>query len=229
MTWSEPRRESPPNRPDGPCRGLFRLQWAHCGHGIGSIVGSLERPKLRRSRCFQEAVARSSGRREADVWPPAHRRGPGHRCSACPLGCRVAHAEAAVRVRGSGVDQRFIDSLRAEIERVHADDDFTARAERLLERDPAQDPRPPRPVPGTSASLSSGAPCGHVAGIDADTLIEASRLDLADSRNAPRAGIGRRPDVDGAVHPTGRTSRTVDDLAWTAVRSRGSRRSRCLR
>ena len=44
-------------------------------------------------------------------------------------------AEAVARVRGSSVNQLIIDSLRAEIERVRADDDFTARAKRLLERD----------------------------------------------------------------------------------------------
>ena len=44
-------------------------------------------------------------------------------------------AEAVARVQGSSVNQLIIDSLRAEIERVRADDDFTARAKRLLERD----------------------------------------------------------------------------------------------
>ena len=44
-------------------------------------------------------------------------------------------ADASVRVRGSRVDQRFIDSLRTEIERLCADDDFATRVERLLERD----------------------------------------------------------------------------------------------
>ena len=33
------------------------------------------------------------------------------------------------------MNQLIIDSLRAEIDRVRADDDFTARAKRLLERD----------------------------------------------------------------------------------------------
>ena len=33
------------------------------------------------------------------------------------------------------MNQLVIDSLRAEIQRIRADDDFTARAERLLERD----------------------------------------------------------------------------------------------
>jgi hypothetical protein len=44
-------------------------------------------------------------------------------------------AEAVARVQGSSVNQLIIDSLHAEIERLGADDDFTARAKRLLERD----------------------------------------------------------------------------------------------
>ena len=44
-------------------------------------------------------------------------------------------AEAVARVRGDSVNQLIIDSLAAEIERVRADDDFTARAKKLLERD----------------------------------------------------------------------------------------------
>lgn len=44
-------------------------------------------------------------------------------------------AEAVARVRGGSVNQLIIDSLAAEIERVRADDDFTARARKLLERD----------------------------------------------------------------------------------------------
>ena len=44
-------------------------------------------------------------------------------------------AEAVARVRGGSVNQLIIDSLVAEIERVRADDDFVARAKRLLERD----------------------------------------------------------------------------------------------
>ena len=46
-------------------------------------------------------------------------------------------AEAVARVRGSSVNQLIVDSLRAEIDRVRADDDFTSRAKRLLERDRA--------------------------------------------------------------------------------------------
>ena len=44
-------------------------------------------------------------------------------------------AEAVARVKGTSVNQLIIDSLSAEIERVRADDDFTSRAKRLLERD----------------------------------------------------------------------------------------------
>jgi predicted transcriptional regulator len=44
-------------------------------------------------------------------------------------------AEAVARVRGHSVNQLIIDSLAAEIERVRADDDFTARAKKMLERD----------------------------------------------------------------------------------------------
>lgn len=44
-------------------------------------------------------------------------------------------AEAVARVRGDSVNQLIVDSLAAEIERVRADSDFTARAEQLLERD----------------------------------------------------------------------------------------------
>ena len=44
-------------------------------------------------------------------------------------------AEAVARVRGDSVNQLIIDALAAEIERVRADDDFAARAKKLLERD----------------------------------------------------------------------------------------------
>jgi predicted transcriptional regulator len=44
-------------------------------------------------------------------------------------------AEAVARVRGESLNQLIVDSLAAEIERVRADVDFTARAKRLLERD----------------------------------------------------------------------------------------------
>ena len=45
-------------------------------------------------------------------------------------------AEAVARVRGDSVNQLIIDSLAAEIERVRADDDFTARLrKKLIERD----------------------------------------------------------------------------------------------
>ena len=44
-------------------------------------------------------------------------------------------AEAVARVRGTSVNQLIVDALASEIERVRADDDFTARARKLLERD----------------------------------------------------------------------------------------------
>ena len=44
-------------------------------------------------------------------------------------------AEAVARVQGSSVNQLMIDSLRAEIDRVRSEEDFTVRAKRLLERD----------------------------------------------------------------------------------------------
>jgi len=44
-------------------------------------------------------------------------------------------AEAVARVKGVSVNQLIVDSLAAEIDRVRADTDFTARAKRLLARD----------------------------------------------------------------------------------------------
>ena len=44
-------------------------------------------------------------------------------------------AEAVARVRGDSVNQLIIDALAAEIERVRSDEDFTACAKKLLERD----------------------------------------------------------------------------------------------
>jgi predicted transcriptional regulator len=44
-------------------------------------------------------------------------------------------AEAVARVRGTSVNTVIIGSLRAEIERVRSDKDFTDRARKLLERD----------------------------------------------------------------------------------------------
>ncbi|MGQ0805745.1 MAG: hypothetical protein ACT4PI_18035 [Actinomycetota bacterium] len=44
-------------------------------------------------------------------------------------------AEAVARVFGTSVNALIIESLSAEIERVRADKDFTARARKLLERD----------------------------------------------------------------------------------------------
>lgn len=44
-------------------------------------------------------------------------------------------AEAVARVQGTSLNQLIIDSLSTEIDRVRADDDFTSRAKRLIERD----------------------------------------------------------------------------------------------
>ena len=49
-------------------------------------------------------------------------------------------AKAIARVKGTSVDALIIDAptidaLKAEIDRVHQDRDFTSRAKRLLERD----------------------------------------------------------------------------------------------
>ena len=44
-------------------------------------------------------------------------------------------AEAVARVRGTSLNQLIVDALSAEIERARADDDFTDRARRLIERD----------------------------------------------------------------------------------------------
>jgi len=44
-------------------------------------------------------------------------------------------AEAVARVRGTSVNSLIVESLTAAINLVRADDDFTARARRLLERD----------------------------------------------------------------------------------------------
>jgi predicted DNA-binding protein len=44
-------------------------------------------------------------------------------------------AEAVARVKGTSVNALIVESLAAEIERVRADDEFTKRAQTLLERD----------------------------------------------------------------------------------------------
>jgi hypothetical protein len=44
-------------------------------------------------------------------------------------------AEAVARVRGTSVNAVIIESLKAEIARVRADKEFSARAKKLLERD----------------------------------------------------------------------------------------------
>ena len=44
-------------------------------------------------------------------------------------------AQTVARVQGRSMNQLVVDSLRAEIDRVRGDDDFTSRARRLLKRD----------------------------------------------------------------------------------------------
>jgi predicted transcriptional regulator len=44
-------------------------------------------------------------------------------------------AEAVARVKGTSVNALIVDSLAAEVERVRADKEFTARAKALIERD----------------------------------------------------------------------------------------------
>jgi len=44
-------------------------------------------------------------------------------------------AEAVARVKGTSINALIVDALAAEIERVRADVDFTARAKKLLKRD----------------------------------------------------------------------------------------------
>ena len=44
-------------------------------------------------------------------------------------------AEAVARVKGTSINALIVESLAAEIERVRADKDFTARAQKLLTRD----------------------------------------------------------------------------------------------
>jgi len=47
----------------------------------------------------------------------------------------AAEAEAVARVKDMSLNSVIIESLQAEIERVKADEDFTARAKELIERD----------------------------------------------------------------------------------------------
>ncbi len=44
-------------------------------------------------------------------------------------------AEAVARVQGTSLNQLIVDSLADAIDRVRADNDFTTRAKRVLERD----------------------------------------------------------------------------------------------
>jgi glutamate-1-semialdehyde aminotransferase len=56
-----------------------------------------------------------------------------HRCRIS----EIAHTEAVARVKGTSVNALIVESLQAEISRVRKDEDFTARAGRLLKRDKA--------------------------------------------------------------------------------------------
>ncbi len=47
----------------------------------------------------------------------------------------AAEAEAVARVKGTSVNALIIEALKAEIERVRQDENFTSRARQLLERD----------------------------------------------------------------------------------------------
>jgi predicted transcriptional regulator len=47
----------------------------------------------------------------------------------------AAEAEAVARVKDMSLNSVIIESLQAEIQRVKADEDFTARAKELIERD----------------------------------------------------------------------------------------------
>lgn len=47
----------------------------------------------------------------------------------------AGEAEVVARVRGTSVNALIVESLAAEIERVRTDEDFTARARELIERD----------------------------------------------------------------------------------------------
>ena len=44
-------------------------------------------------------------------------------------------AEAVARVKGTSLNALIVDSLSSEIDRVRGDEDFTARARKMLERD----------------------------------------------------------------------------------------------
>ena len=46
-------------------------------------------------------------------------------------------AEAVARVKGTSVNALIVEALATEIARVRKDQDFTARADRLLKRDKA--------------------------------------------------------------------------------------------
>lgn len=74
-------------------------------------------------------------------------------------------AEAVARVKGTSVNCLIIDALKAEIERVRQDEDFTSRAKRLLERKPRSWPSRSTsagPVSEPSCCWSSAEPTSSV-------------------------------------------------------------------
>ena len=83
-------------------------------------------------------------------------------------------------MRGVSLNQLIIESLGAEIDRVRADDDFTG-ASKAAARTRSGDPGPPRPVTRYLSLAEFWYLAEHVTGIEARTLIKASRVDLADS------------------------------------------------
>jgi hypothetical protein len=71
-----------------------------------------------------------SARLTEDQWGTLRRLG-----WADPVPELAEEAEAVARVKGTSLNALIVDSLSAEIERVRGDEDFTARARKLLERD----------------------------------------------------------------------------------------------
>ena len=66
-------------------------------------------------------------------------------------------AEAVARVKGTSVNALIIDALKAEIERVRQDNDFTSRAERLLGHNQScWNASPGDPIPHVGRVLLAG-------------------------------------------------------------------------
>ena len=131
-------------------------------------------------------------------------------------------AEAVARVRGDSVNQLIIDALAAEIERVRSDDDFTARAKKLLEGD--------REILDRLAQVTRYLSLAefwylaeHVTGINPATLIKASRVELADSAlHAPQAGFG---DTDFYPDVYDKASVLACRIAWNHPLPDGNKRA----